>query len=1290
MVLLFLLPPSHLQVLLMPNRMMTSSTRGQQLQQQPSHKELLEALFQAGDAALNSAKRRTGAGCLAVVRSKQGETTVTDLFDANETKKVNAAWNPLKAYFGRKPDVNNLYFHLHGVLFVMVPHVAAGSPGEVEITLCSTNDITRPTLQSKSFRLGEGPQAVIMSADHCLPLLDDSCNFFYTTRTMDTTAKVPCSVMAIWKQEISAKAGSYNPQEVHAWFIKKLSMPEFLRDKHQAASLLSTVYGTGSSRVSSGTNSLISSSMRVASLDAGPSLERSSSVHPSLRFLPAQVPLSSEPSSSRASDDHPLAEKEVVAHRDQALARRHQGINQLEDHLASFLSPTPQGPTGSYDITEHEFALCFYNHGPPLNFTSIVKFDNMLREVYFGGRPIPMHPFFPQGISDMLFFLKPSLMVEMKKVLVKHLYRSTKGLSALPSVFELHRSLALSLAQGGSRKPFWHLSFEEPQTDLVHPILDFVASFERGDELSFCKSHLNLSGQELEAVERLHHARALHQVGDDLFHECYEESFDEWVMSSHDKCKLLIAQGPGGGEGECSAPMEGGEGAHNIVEDLIVTKQSHDSDTFFECGNDLQASSNPAAPSFLLDDSEASNDIFDFSSDYSVEQMQCVELQQPAIVSSNQKFLVESKTFSWNTTDTDSTNLLKVSIPGVLSQTSNVNAVGPNLLRYFDAAVLRFGAFVTVPRTLSSTGDLILIWDEGSLVSAYGKNVNKATLCACPHVIVSAHSAERCSPQKFLYFVPLGIGSFVPLDLGHAGSHIGTLSVYVLNQLKTMSVITKFTCTVQIYVTVLSTNIMQPQRVLAQSQLGMSPSKTTFPLLPLKQLIVSTDWDTTHEAGSGALVTFSPVGVFESLGVLQPSLMCNLAINCHWWRGVCNFIVRFNKTAFHSGRVAIGFGTLNTQLSQHQDIFSLPHVVLDLNQGEIFKFSVSMRNWNGVNLLSAGRKNSLPRPDHQSLQRIFISILEPLQCTQGGLSAVTMMLFLDSISGCELGGVVPIKPVMGHNSKGSSGVDFLFHEADILSPALAAMRMSTPKQTQDDDQSKYKLQPQAPMVPTRSKFSFWSLQYTISPQATKRTLVIPATCWLYNFPKESGILTSPVSPMTGFTNAFVYWKGSLEFKIIVHRRTTTSTCGGVMSVAFESTGYPKEPGLYAATMPISNGGGLQWGEQYGIVSNEVTFTIEDDEFFQRRFTRQFAMGAGASRISTLSDKLGLLIIVLPDRDFYNQIEIYVKPGRDFSFIRPHPPVPVATAVFGEMEGNVYSLLPKEGKFVPIEDQASIL
>nr|WNG77964.1 polyprotein [Potato rugose stunting virus] len=1290
--------------LLQARPMMTSSTRGHQHHQQPNHQELLEALFQAGDAAVSSAKRRTGAGCLAVVRSKQGETTVTDLLDTAESKKINAAWNPLKFSFGKRPDVNNLYFHLHGVLFIMIPHVAAGSPGEVEISLCSTNDILKPILQSKSFRLGDGPQAVLMSADHCLPILDEKCNFFYTTRTLDTTAMVPCSVMAMWKQEISARAGSYNAQEIHTWFVKKLAMPEFLRDKQQAAQLLSAVYGAGNSSCSRGANSLVASTMRVASLDASPTLEKSASLHPSLRYLPAQVSLgstSSTPGDKEEAQEKPeLDLRSVMA---ESAIRRHQGITQLEDQMASLFSPQPQGPCLTNVPTPEQMALCFYGHGPSLNFSSVVHFDSYLRQVYAGILPIPLHPLFPEGIQEAFTIAEPYLLTALREVVVMHLYRNvTRGI-LIPEVFANHRAVAETFAQKGARNPRWTWSYQIPQPTLVHPILDFVASYEREEELQFCQQHLVMSPLDLEKMQH-HSANRMSVTRDgDLFFDAYEEDFCAWIHKAHAQCHQIVAQGPQQLEAaeEYNAPIQGEESSGTVVEGKYVLKQSHDDDTFFECGNDLQASANPPQHSFLLDEPSASNDIFDFTSDSVVEQMQPVELQQPAIVSSKQKFLAETKTFSWNTSDPEATNLLKVPIPGVVSKTSNLNAVGPNLLRYFDAAVLQFGAFVTVPRTLSSTGDLILLWDEGSLVDAYGKNVNKATLCACPHVTISAHSAERCGPQKFLYFVPLGIGSFIPLDLGHAGSNVGTLSVYVLNQLKTMSTITKFTCTIQIYVTVLSSNIMQPQRMIAQSQLGMSPSRTTFPLLPLKQLLVSTEWDTTHETGSGAMMTFSPVGVFESLGVLQPSLMCNLAINCHWWRGVCNFVVRFNKTAFHSGRLAIGFGTLNTQLTQHQDIFSLPHVVLDLNQGEAFSFSVSMRNWNGVNLLSAGRKNSLPRPDHQSLQRIFTSVLEPLQCTQGGLSAVTMMLTLESITNCELGGVVPIKPVMGHNSKGSSGVDFLFHEVDIVSPALMAMRMKGPSAEKSehkiapfssggDSAGKYKIQAQAPLERVRSKFSFWSLQYTILPQEKKRTLVIPAACWVNNFPKESGILTSPISPMIGFANAFVYWKGSLEFKVIIHRRTTTSTCGGVMSVALESTGYPKPPGLYEGSMPISNGGGLQWGEQYGIVSNEVHFTVEDDEFFARRYTRQFLMRPESSRISTLSDKLGMLIVVLPDKDFYNQIEVYVKPGPDFSFCRPHPPVPVATAVFGEMEGNVYSLLPKEGKYTPIEDQAAIL
>nr|YP_001976156.1 coat protein Vp26 [Tomato marchitez virus] len=215
------------------------------------------------------------------------------------------------------------------------------------------------------------------------------------------------------------------------------------------------------------------------------------------------------------------------------------------------------------------------------------------------------------------------------------------------------------------------------------------------------------------------------------------------------------------------------------------------------------------------------------------------------------------------------------------------------------------------------------------------------------------------------------------------------------------------------------------------AQYGMKAGQTYFPRFPTNQVLLHYNWGTSSPMGTTLVSIFSPSGIYESDGTLQPSLLGNIARNCKWWTGTCVFEICIEKTLFHSGSLAIGLGTLNTKMTNAHDIFNMPHVVCNLEMGRKFRFRCSITNWNGKNLLSTGRKSSLPRPQHFSHLRLFATVMKPLVSTSIHLDSVGVTVQLKCLENLTLGGTVSVKPIYGHWTKGKSSVDFLFSEMDL-------------------------------------------------------------------------------------------------------------------------------------------------------------------------------------------------------------------------------------------------------------------
>uniref|UniRef100_A0AAT9JAR3 Polyprotein n=1 Tax=Lophophytum mirabile torradovirus TaxID=3115801 RepID=A0AAT9JAR3_9SECO len=1206
------LPPYYHNLSQPQVRMMTSSSFGQKpLRQGENVSDLIESLVKKCQEGSKSSAHASGMGSMVVVRSKSGEATTTRLYEEFHKKGIVELWNSIKKIGTSRADAANLYFHLHGVLFLMIPHVPANAPGEVTISLCSSNDPANLVVSKKTLAFSSGPQAVLMCPDHCLPFIKDDIMFFYTTTVSQTTAQVPCSVLALWKQSIERKTACYEPKETASWFIKRLASPQMLKSELQAKRLIASAYGTEEAEGKMGTY-VPAALQKLSHLDIADITDPDAKMKlqysnggilslPSFKHYPGS-------SSSKLAEDP----RRSFSGREK-FPEVKESPSLVEDPRKSVSMERKQIPQGSSGV--HRRRRAKRQLAARKNY--LTDFELTESELTFGGKSKN----------------KGALSDDQRK----QTHESTDETLAFPPLPEAQASgfsSVLPLDEVWELFPLYYYSLREvPDHHL--------AAFQ----------HLKLSVQH--GLRR----KPLYPVVPQVI---ADENVAENVLSTGVTERLN------------ANTLEAVQG--NFITDMKVLETLASSDQLFNFSN------------VVLEKDPVS-----------------LELRQPAVVSSGQEMLVDVINFDWNAADPPCKQALSVEIPAVLSDTKNPRSIGPDLSSFFDAALLEFKAYVTMPRTLGSNGELILIWDEGNTVGKYGTSINQATLIAARGVRISSYCMNDGMAQKqAIRFIPKGLGEFLPLDSGHAGFKVGSLRVYVLNPLRTTTSVSKYTCSLYITMKVLATNIMQPCRQAPQFMSGMPMGSASFPWIPINQLLLASQWDNTQIFGSGCMLTFSPASVFSANEVFQPSILCNLASNCHWWTGECVFGIKFNKTAFHSGRLAIAFGTLNSELKKHTDIYGMTHAVCDLNDGDDFECVVRITNWNGKNFLSAGRRSSLPRPDHKSLQRIFLMVVEQLQYTQANLSGVGVTLVLKGIRNCVLGGSVPLKPLFGHLDKSSSGTDFLYHDVDAMSPTLTASRMGlsldeykklvekTRKKKDDGSSSSGIVEPQ---LSVREKFSYFSTQYYIVPPEDSkfRTVVVPAAPWsiIFKDPKMQAINSSVISPSVAMSSGFVYWEGSLKYRIIVHRKYT-EIVGGVLQVSLESTGFPKEPGIHEGTYPLATGGGQQWVFPCGVNRAIFEFQVEDDKFFARRYTNKVSLDKDASRLSTLSDRLGNLVLVLPPKDFYNMIEVQIAFGDDFSFSVSHPPVPAGVKTVGSLEVNTYSLLQESGKFKPLVDQTKVL
>lgn len=1010
----------------------------------PTQDEKLSAsivqVLEAYHAGTRLSKMKNGGGSMVLVRAKGGQPVHTRLYDPDEQKKVVTLWSSLKSKIQTtKQDAGNLYFHLHGVLFLMVPHVSEDNVGEVEISLQCNNDPLNHLIEKRTLSLASGPQAVLMFPTFTIPFTLDQIFFYYSVRVVGTFARVPCSVLAFWRQSVERKTVVYRKEVTQTWMLEKLAMPRFLNSIDQAKALLASAYGT-SEQLTHG---------QQASYDL---LTEQESLRLQSEVQEREVH-TTKGSISTLSD---------TSLRSQSM-RIHSTLNKMED---------------------------------PASFS--------------------FFPFKPTGSSDA------PKMAQMDATIANNLQESVLS------------SGSIAIAQG--------------------------------EDFGAMATHSRLT------VEQ----NAL---------ACTSEMFDFTTLSTSQEPVLL-------------------------------------------------------------------------------------ELEQPAIVSSQKPFLVARKVFDWKESHPACAQLTSLTLPWHLNTEDSQFALGTTMLSYFDAALIQFTAQVSTATTAGANGQIVMYWDEGDFLDPASSHINHATLFATNGLFISAYSLSDIHEKqstKVLTFTPQGLGEYLPLDKGHEGSEIGSLRINVVHPLKVDSTVQKFQCTLTVYAKVLATNIMQPQRAFAQFQEGVGQDAARFASLPVNQLILSKVWTTSMPVGDGFTVTFSPTSVFKQHQNMQPSLVSCIAANCRWWTGDCVFEIAFDKTMFHGGAIVIAFGSLDSVVHRYQEMFALTHTVCNLSKGSLFQCRVSFQSWNGKNFLAAGRRESLPRPDHKTRQRIFFSVAEVLQSSKAGLQQVGVTVTLKSIENCWLGGGVPLKPLIGHAQKGSSGRDFFFSELDrIVDKPVAKPKYVPPRLAQST---------------IREKFSYFCNQYVWEPREDARVLVLPCAPWSHKFSEGEGIVEVITNPLIAMCSCFTYWRGSLQYNLTFFRDGEPSST--TVQVMFENTGFPKDPGFYKGVKPLTAGGGTNWHFTMGPNQTSFSFSVEDDQYLKRRHTRRRNLADAVSRISTISDRLGNLVLYLPPSTEYTSAQLSVKPGPDFNFSVTHPPTATNENISGKIEGSVYALTPGPNGYVEI-------
>nr|QJX15642.1 polyprotein [Carrot torradovirus 1] len=1162
--------------------MIPSSSRGQIQGMQtnsPNNEELTRSVREFFDvvsqASVNS--KKNGMGCFTILRANSSEWVAAELLDPNDKALIINKWNLLKAFKvnSNKKDSLLQYYHLHGVVFLMVPHVLANDPGEVVISLHSGNDPLEPIAQKK-IPLAGGPAAVVMNAPMCLPLVPEQATFYYQVKCNGSSASIPCSVMAMWKQEITTKVAMYEDEDVVSWVLEKLQHPTLFKSSHAAAQLISAYYSSGDKEADLNPAPQLGFSRGLKAMNVYSTLKDGqprvrapvriqSKRHNSSLFLP-----------SSQIDEIPIAEKDE------------EGVSSESAHLHELIKPQSVDDHGRliFNILNN---LCEQGFFPQEDLVEAhwMKEELSIQKVLFFGKIEPLH------VADDLYV----------------------NYGIMPPDLVVFKQL---------------LDGEEVSDEC--PIL---RKLQYTDQCNMQVVEEEFSARYATCEKALSELFVFSDAQSDFEEDWVEAQSGDFTMESGGTSEVMVNS------------FEALGNTSSLVEMEILSN---------------------------------SRSLFDFTKTTGDVPYEELEMMQPIVASSNKSFEVGLFDFKWQMNDKYCKQLLEIPLPG--SIWNNANSAGARLLSYFDACIIQFEAEVEISVQFAVTGELMLIWDECDVLAPMKDKCNQATLLSMGHCIVPATDANT----RKLVFTPSGLGEFIPLDKEVKAQKLGSLRLYVLYPLVCEDPTKTIPGHVHLRAKVLSTNIMQVPRVLAQGSGGTEVGEALIPELECSQVLFSTKWMDTAPPGETIMTTFSPASVFEQDGVLQPSLLCNLFRNCKWWTGDCEFELHVDKSPFHSGSLGIGFGSINSEFNNTHDILNLSHVIVDIKRASTFRFKSSIRSWNGKNLFSTGRKSSLPRMDHMALLRIFITVLKPLVSSSASLPSVNFYLMVKKISNLVVGGSTPIKPVFGHWHKGKSGTDFIYSESDgpqreLLSEMLK-QNLTSGVQPRAVDPS---VTPIVAQLSLREKFGGFVKQYVVPKiDKAKRYLVLPVAPWSYEFPVTSGVLHSAVNPLIDLCGAFLYWSGALKYKIVVHRKQASSNVGGLITVCYEASGYPTELGLHAGTQPIATGGGKHWNFTFGTSALEYTFTVHDDRFFKKRYTRLDKFDATKSKL-TLMDRLGHLIIYLPSPELVNQIEVHVALGDDTNFSQVRAPMPAMEKDVGDMTSHVYTL---EGKLYKAREGVS--
>ncbi|ACU01026.1 polyprotein [Tomato chocolate virus] len=1167
-------------------------------EQEAASERLMSQITAAVEEGNKNMLRKLGMGSYGLLRGSQDKQAM-ELFDPKDVGKITSLWTSFKQKFVESKEHANLFFHLYGVLFFMVPHVTGGE-GRVKICLCSSNDPMNPVIQEKTLSLAGGAQAVLMSPSITLPFLERGPMFYYTLECQGTQAQIPCSVVAIWKQKIDARSAIYSQQETMSWAIEALNRPQFFQDRQEAAQYIASVYSSGqSSQMALENRAFVGEQLGDTRMNvvSESTMSRSTSLRiPTLRVQSKRFPSLEIPSSALL----------------QQLETREETVQDEDD---GGLFPTKKACSPNYSIIWDNLNIdTFVDMEFPPDWTDRTLAQQvqyvMFTKASMGNVIIPNH------------ITKRELHNINRETITPDNYESILKEYGITKVGNLSRS-----------DDWYSLTLKQRVVDLVHQrdhqlymTGDFTNPLPRFD----CYDGLTLAERHMRSIRA--------------------------SFATSGSSQIRVAQ--------TIATIKSSASNEGNVQDSFVSRTAMESTS--------------GEKSIHIDTSHSEEDvkpadvIFDFGNDMEVGDALELEMQQPVCVASNEYFNAGVFEFVWEKSAHVAEQVMAIALPAALFSQKKETSMGAQMLKYYDAALITYKIILYVSGVGAISGQLALVWDECNVLNRKKEFVNIATLYASKHTLVSA---SQQNSAEFI-FTPTGIGKFVPLDEGTGAMDLGSVRVFVTHPLSSATELSGVPCHLHLQCKVLSTNILQPPRVIAQTQYGMKADQTYFKSFPTNQVLLHYNWNTTATMGTTLVSIFSPSGIYESDGTLQPSLLGNIARNCKWWTGVCVFEICIEKTLFHSGSLAIGLGTLNTKMSSAHDIFNMPYVVCNLEMGRKFQFKCAISNWNGKNLLSTGRKSSLPRPNHYSHLRLFATVMKPLVSTSVHLDSVGVTVQLKRIEGLTLGGTVSVKPIYGHWTKGKSTVDFLFSEMN-LEHRKEIEKLRKVNVEEYDKKGKDKPGKEGQIsVSIREKFTYGAVQYLcMGWKDEERLLVLPCAPWSIRFAHTSPVKEAITCPFIDWCTSFCYWSGSLQYSIVLHRVQASANVGGILNVALDSSGYPFPAGMHSGSYVVSAGGGSKWDFSYGVSTNTFSFVVSDDEFFPRRHTRMREFSKNQSRIMSLQDRLGNLIINLPPKDLISSIEILIAPGPDFKLEIAQPPSANHEKFLGNMQTHTYLYTP---------------